>query len=255
MVETILVDDPTIEGFEDDSESPGEGFGITAITRLKHADLYRAAKKMGSQSALARHLEISPMEIGRWINMKGCPPSRPVGKRWTEEYLAIMGGKLALLTGKDWDELFPSELRNNVEFLRCSKTVERTRDIEQYALCDYAVHTQRRLEDNATAEKEETDQEVRDAIESVLKTLTYREREIIRLRYGLGDGCNYTLEETGRIFKVPRERIRQIESKALRKLQHDRRFDILKKSIDPDSEWGHYMERVEREKETADARV
>jgi len=61
---------------------------------------------------------------------------------------------------------------------------------------------------------------LRDRIEAVLKTLTYREREIIKLRYGLGDGYTYTLEEVGRIFKVTRERVRQVEAKALRKLQH-----------------------------------
>jgi RNA polymerase primary sigma factor len=71
-------------------------------------------------------------------------------------------------------------------------------------------------------------QMLRDKIEHVLKSLTYREREIIRLRYGLGDGYSYTLEETGRIFKVTRERIRQIESKALKKLQHHTRSDHLK---------------------------
>jgi len=54
----------------------------------------------------------------------------------------------------------------------------------------------------------------------VLKTLTYREREIIKLRYGIGDGYTYTLEEVGRIFKVTRERVRQVEAKAIRKLQH-----------------------------------
>ena len=57
-------------------------------------------------------------------------------------------------------------------------------------------------------------------IEMVLKTLTYREREIIKLRYGIGDGYTYTLEEVGRIFKVTRERVRQVEAKAIRKLQH-----------------------------------
>ena len=72
------------------------------------------------------------------------------------------------------------------------------------------------------------DSAMRDKIGHVLKSLTYREREIIRLRYGLGDGYSYTLEETGRIFKVTRERIRQIESKALRKLQHHTRADHLK---------------------------
>ena len=65
-----------------------------------------------------------------------------------------------------------------------------------------------------------TQEMLKDKIEQVLKTLTYREREIIKLRYGIGDGYTYTLEEVGRIFKVTRERVRQVEAKAIRKLQH-----------------------------------
>ena len=61
---------------------------------------------------------------------------------------------------------------------------------------------------------------LKDRIENVLSTLTFREREIIKLRYGIGDGYTYTLEEVGRIFRVTRERVRQIEAKAVRKLQH-----------------------------------
>ena len=61
---------------------------------------------------------------------------------------------------------------------------------------------------------------LRQRINDVLRTLTYREREILKLRYGIGDGYTYTLEEVGRIFKVTRERVRQVESKAIRKLQH-----------------------------------
>jgi RNA polymerase primary sigma factor len=61
---------------------------------------------------------------------------------------------------------------------------------------------------------------LREKIDELLKTLTFREREIIRLRYGLADGYSYTLEEVGRIFKVTRERVRQIEAKAVAKLQH-----------------------------------
>ena len=73
---------------------------------------------------------------------------------------------------------------------------------------------------------------LKDKIDSVLKTLTYREREIIKLRYGLGDGYTYTLEEVGRIFKVTRERVRQIEAKAVRKLQHPVRSRQLKGFIE-----------------------
>jgi RNA polymerase primary sigma factor len=68
---------------------------------------------------------------------------------------------------------------------------------------------------------------LRGRIAKVLKTLSYREREIIKLRYGLGDGYSYTLEEVGHIFKVTRERIRQIEAKAVRKLQQPSRSQEL----------------------------
>jgi len=73
---------------------------------------------------------------------------------------------------------------------------------------------------------------LRHRIEQVLKTLTYREREIIKLRYGIGDGYTYTLEEVGRIFKVTRERVRQVEAKAIRKLQHPVRARKLQGFVD-----------------------
>ena len=73
---------------------------------------------------------------------------------------------------------------------------------------------------------------LKDRIEDVLKTLTYREREIIKLRYGIGDGYTYTLEEVGRIFKVTRERVRQVEAKAIRKLQHPVRARKLEGFLD-----------------------
>ncbi len=65
-----------------------------------------------------------------------------------------------------------------------------------------------------------TQEMLKEKMRDVLKTLTYREREIIKLRYGLEDGYTYTLEEVGKIFKVTRERVRQIEAKAVKKLQH-----------------------------------
>ncbi len=73
---------------------------------------------------------------------------------------------------------------------------------------------------------------LRNRIAKVLKSLSYREREIIKLRYGLGDGYSYTLEEVGHIFKVTRERIRQIEAKAVRKLQAPARSEELSGFID-----------------------
>ena len=64
-------------------------------------------------------------------------------------------------------------------------------------------------------------------IEEVLETLTYREREILKLRFGIGDGFPYTLEQVGLIFGVTRERVRQIEAKAFDKLQDPRRRSRL----------------------------
>jgi len=73
---------------------------------------------------------------------------------------------------------------------------------------------------------------LKEKVESVLDTLTYREREIIKLRYGIGDGYTYTLEEVGKKFMVTRERVRQIEAKAVRKLQHPVRSRILEGFLD-----------------------
>ena len=66
----------------------------------------------------------------------------------------------------------------------------------------------------------------------VLTTLTEREQKVLRLRFGLDDGRPRTLEEVGREFKVTRERIRQIEAKALRKLRHPSRSKKLKDYLD-----------------------
>jgi RNA polymerase primary sigma factor len=90
------------------------------------------------------------------------------------------------------------------------------------------------IEDEGTESPAQTASQemLKDRIEQVLKTLTYREREIIKLRYGIGDGYTYTLEEVGKIFKVTRERVRQVEAKAIRKLQHPVRSRKLEGFLD-----------------------
>jgi len=69
---------------------------------------------------------------------------------------------------------------------------------------------------------------LKEQTESVLQTLTPREEQVIKMRFGLGDGSEHTLEEVGQRFSVTRERIRQIEAKALRKLRHPSRSRMLK---------------------------
>jgi RNA polymerase primary sigma factor len=73
---------------------------------------------------------------------------------------------------------------------------------------------------------------LKEQLESVLDTLTGREKLVLKYRFGIGDGCPRTLEEVGRIFHVTRERIRQIEAKALRKLRHPTRSRKLRNFID-----------------------
>ena len=89
-----------------------------------------------------------------------------------------------------------------------------------------------------------TNEMLKDRIEQVLKSLTYREREIIKLRYGIGDGYTYTLEEVGKIFKVTRERVRQVEAKAIRKLQHPVRCRKLEGFLDKDGNIQHHEEPI-----------
>jgi len=73
---------------------------------------------------------------------------------------------------------------------------------------------------------------LKEQMESVLDTLTERERKVLRLRFGIGDGYPRTLEEVGTIFNVTRERVRQIEAKALRKLRHPTRARKLKSFLE-----------------------
>ena len=83
-------------------------------------------------------------------------------------------------------------------------------------------------ERNVSPEEYATNELLKEEISDVLLTLTEREEKVIRLRFGLDDGKSKTLEEVGQIFGVTRERIRQIEAKALRKLRHPSRSRKLK---------------------------
>ncbi len=85
--------------------------------------------------------------------------------------------------------------------------------------------------DGETPEDQVSKHLLREDLETVLCTLSPRERDVLKLRYGLDDGRMKTLEEIGQIFNVTRERIRQIEAKALRKLRHPNRNSVLKEYI------------------------
>lgn len=125
-------------------------------------------------------------------------------------------------------------------------TIEKLRFIAKSAQLPISLETpiskeeDSRLGDFIEADGETPDDQVsknmlREDLENVLDTLCPRERDVLRLRYGLDDGRMKTLEEIGQIFNVTRERIRQIEAKALRKLRHPNRNSILKEYVRHDS--------------------
>jgi RNA polymerase primary sigma factor len=91
------------------------------------------------------------------------------------------------------------------------------------------------VEDEVTPTPFQTTQDnmLRERVDQVLSTLSPREARIIRLRFGLDNDRPYTLEEVGQKFGLTRERIRQIEGKALRRLRHPCRSRLLKDYVDP----------------------
>jgi len=125
---------------------------------------------------------------------------------------------------------------------RMEMTIEKLRFIAKSAQLPISLETpigkeeDSRLGDFIESGAENPDQDVaknllREDLESVLATLNPRERDVLRLRYGLDDGRMKTLEDIGQLFEVTRERIRQIEAKALRKLRHPNRNGVLKEYI------------------------
>lgn len=127
-------------------------------------------------------------------------------------------------------------------------TVEKIKQIKKASLVPISLNQTVNDEDKRTVEETLIDDETEhpddatgkvlllEDLENVLNTLNPRERDVLRLRYGLDDGRVKTLEEIGNVFNVTRERIRQIEAKALRKLRQPSRNGILREYLPSDHE-------------------
>jgi len=225
---------------------------ITAVSKLKHSELYEAAKSMGGQSALARHLGIHPSELGMWCNLKACPPvemddkqPHQTQKKWGGGRLGEIERKLFDLTGKTLVELFPKELREAKEFLNSPKTIEQRKTMQTDALLRYAESTKHRLA-YAGQESIAINSELSEHITDALKELPERLRTIITLRYGLDGNGRRTLDEAGKAVGVSKERLRQLEAKAIRDLQHPRVASGLVDFIDSEKTYSTHDQTRER---------
>lgn len=161
--------------------------------------------------------------------------SQEIGRKPTDEEIAtrmeMSVEKLCFITKSAQLPMSLDTSINKEEDLYSGNALESLDEIsEKESLClDDLIES-----NGETPEDQVSKSLLREDLESVLGTLNPRERDVLRLRYGLDDGRMKSLEELGQIFNVTRERIRQIEAKALRKLRHPNRNSILKQYVRSD---------------------
>jgi RNA polymerase sigma factor (sigma-70 family) len=197
---------------------------IAAEIKLKHGTLYELCQQHGGVKGLAEKLGIGDQTVYQWLRMRRVPK---ISRHFTQ----AVADRLVAMAGMPLDEIFPKELEAATELFKQHGTRVTIADVpvEQLAV----LH--RQYVDRLTCEDPSEIADRKDYGEKVLKLLkflTEREREIIELRFGLGDdGVCYTLEEVGHICKVTGARVRQIEARALRKIQNL----LAREGISPES--------------------
>jgi len=203
-----------------------DSFDVTIVAKAKHGLLWDLAKQHGGIKALAKELGVHYATVYRWITLRHIPMTGRKGRGSASTRAAL--ARLEQIAKRPIEDIFPDFAREKLS--QIPKSVEVTRTIYKRQL-DYQQRTMKRLTLASPADQLDTS-ELRERIGDVLKTLSYREREIIKLRFGLGEEPAYTLEEVGHIFKVTKDRIRQIEAKAVRKLQQPFRRKQLSEFVD-----------------------
>lgn len=214
------------------NETP-PGFLVTIRSQPKHGVLYAATVQHGGLKGLSEATGISISSLHKWVNLRGYPRSAfPIStKYFNQERRDKIDAGLRKVSGCGIEECWPPEVREFIEKTKELKSLifEQTEEVP-FARLTGCVMSQLTVDMDVGKAAEQD--ELKQRMGEVLNTLSYREREIMKMRYGFGDSPPFTLEETAHVLKVGRERIRQIEAKALRKLQQDSRSDKLTGFID-----------------------
>jgi hypothetical protein len=187
--------------------------------RVKNNALYKAIHETHrSVGAFAAAHGLRMVSVHRLLLFRDSPFTK------AREYRKICLD-LSRVTGIGVEELFPAHLYDAV------KNPVKVVEIDSFTAIGYAG---RRVlaalpapDDFTTFDDAEVDGIRKALVASILKTLTSREAEVLKLRFGIGVDKPYTLDECARIFRVGRERVRQIEAKGMRKLQHPARSEKL----------------------------
>jgi len=197
---------------------------IRITARCQNAVLARLVDEFGSIKSAAAEVGVSTTTLSHWLYFKTQPFTAASIKKRRARYEKLIP-RLERLTGRNIRDIFPDMPKGALRLLSQPRAVERKVSVEQITTA-------------VEKEKLAYEQEVNNYagfwknVDEVLKTLSYREREIIKLRFGVGGQRVHTLEEVGHIFKVTRERIRSIESSAIRKMQQRRNVAHLIEYLD-----------------------
>lgn len=188
---------------------------IRATTRLRNDHMIAARKRLGwSQADLAGNAIVSIT----WVQQFEALQYHRDAVRRNEAALAI-----ADVLGIPVEQVAPEALAGKI----LPSTLTVVRNVDSEALLAAVGARETRLALPAPGARLEW-QEAAEAIKAAMKTLSFREREVLNLRFGLNDGECYNLNEVGRIFKVTPQRVRQVEAKAIRKLQNPVRSNRLR---------------------------
>ena len=197
--------------------------------RVKNNVLWRAIHDLyPTVSAFCRTHDLYQTEVGKLISFKASPFTK------AGEY-RVVTMRLSEILGITQTELFPPKLYANMLEIGSFKAVE----VSSFAALPRATQKEIRMLP-APAEqipdvicmRADHQEKSKEAINEALEKLSYLEREVIKLRYGLNDGNTCTLNEVGHTLRTTREHVRQIEAKAIRKLQQPSRSQILVDFLD-----------------------